>query len=72
MKTEKANCVITDNIDGFKKSVLRHEIVHAFLFESGLDMQSGECESWANNETMVDWFAIQYPKIQKVFQELSV
>lgn len=61
----------TDNIQGFIKAVLRHEIVHAFLYESGLDMQSGECESWANNETMIDWIALQTPKMFKVFQEVK-
>lgn len=66
-------CVLsTDKIDDFKKEVLRHEIIHAFLFESGLDMQSGVCENWATNEEMVDWFAIQSPKIFKVFQELEI
>lgn len=61
----------TDNLQGFIKAVLRHEIVHAFLYESGLDMQSGECESWANNETIIDWIALQTPKMFKVFQEVG-
>lgn len=72
MKTVNSDALKTSNMDGFKKAVLRHEIVHAMLYESGLDMQSGECESWANNETMVDWFAIQSPKIFKAFQELDI
>lgn len=43
---------------------LRHEIVHAFLYESGLGVNSLECkEGWATNEEMVDWIAIQGPKI---------
>lgn len=46
----------------------RHEVIHAFLFECGLAENSG----WAQNEEMVDWFAIQAPKIFKVFQELGV
>lgn len=37
----------------------RHEIIHAFLFESGL----AENSSWAQNEEMVDFFAIQFPKL---------
>lgn len=52
------------NLPEYKKSVTRHEIIHAFLFESGLDV----C-SWANNEAMVDWFAIQFPKMLKAFNE---
>lgn len=57
----------------FKKKVLRHEITHAFLGESGLRECSLICDGgWANNEEMVDWFAIQSPKIFKVFQELTL
>lgn len=52
---------------------LRHEITHAFFNESGLQSSSNPCEkAWARNEEMVDWFAIQSPKIFKVFQELDI
>ncbi len=44
---------------------LRHEIVHAFLFESGL----AENSDWAQNEEMVDWVAKQGPKLMKAWQE---
>lgn len=47
------------------KKVLRHEIVHAFLFESGL----AENSPWAQNEELVDWIAMQGPKIYKAWQE---
>lgn len=51
------------------KKTLRHEIVHAFLYESGLDSNSHETKgSWAMNEEMVDWIAIQGPKIYKAWQ----
>ena len=43
--------------------VTRHEIIHAFLCESGLLECSGEAEAWAANEEMVDWFARQGSKI---------
>lgn len=49
---------------------LRHEIVHAFLYESGLHDSSIKIgEGWAGNEEMVDWFAIQSPKIYKAMKE---
>lgn len=48
-----------------RKKILRHEIVHAFAFESGL----AENSSWAQNEEMVDWIAIQGPKIWKAWKE---
>jgi len=47
---------------------LRHEIIHAFLIESGLNQNSMETDCWAKNEEMVDWFAIQFPKILKAFE----
>ena len=55
------------------KRVLRHEIVHAFLMESGLDEDSHTYDKgWATNEEMVDWFARQAPKIYKVYKELKI
>lgn len=46
------------------KKTIRHEIIHAFLNESGLtDCALQPRGSWARNEEMVDWFAIQGPKI---------
>lgn len=60
------------DLDRYQKEVLRHEVIHAFLYESGIDGCSGSAENWATNEEMVDWFAIQSPKIFKVFQELGV
>ncbi len=51
------------DLDEYRRQVIRHELVHAFLFESGL---SG-C-SWADNEEMVDWIAIQFPKMMEIFQ----
>lgn len=49
-----------------RRMVTRHELIHAFLFESGL---GPECE-WACEE-MVDWLARQYPKIAAAFQKLE-
>ena len=51
------------------KKVLRHEIVHAFLFESGLAECSGGTDAWAFSEAMVDWFARQGEKIYKAWKE---
>lgn len=62
------------NVDAewYRKKVLRHEIIHAFLHESGLEENSNEAEMWARNEEMVDWIAIQAPKIFKVYSELGI
>lgn len=61
--------ITLEKADVYLKKVLRHEIVHAFLLESGLHECSGEVECWAANEAMVDWFARQGPKIYKAWQE---
>ena len=60
------------DLKSYQKQVVRHEIIHAFLLESGLDSNSNSADSWAVNEEMVDWFAIQLPKIFKVFNELKL
>lgn len=56
----------------YRKQVLRHETIHAFLAESGLDGNSNKVENWDRNEEMVDWIAIQGPKIIKAWQQLDV
>ena len=55
-----------------KKKQLRHEIIHAFLSENGLQCNWQHIEQFGHDETTVDWFAIQSPKIFKVFQELDI
>lgn len=56
-----------------EKEILRHEIIHAFLNESGLSSSSLIYEKgWAKNEEMVDFFAIQFTKIAKAFYELNI
>lgn len=51
---------------------MRHEIIHAYLIESGLNSSSNGVNCWARNEEMVDWFAMQMPKLIKTFRELGV
>lgn len=54
----------------YEKETLRHEIIHAFLFQSGLDAAAFPYSgSWARNKEMIDWFAMQGPKILKAWQE---
>lgn len=66
-KSDKTDESVED-IKFCDKEVLRHEIIHAFLYESGLDSQT----TWALNEEIVDWIALQLPKIKKVCEELEV
>lgn len=58
-----------ENLEAYKKKVLRHEIVHAFLYESGMWNNSGTAEAWGCDETITDWIAIQSPKLFKAFQD---
>lgn len=53
-----------------QKETLRHEIVHAFLNESGLSCSGHSTQhSWAKDEEIVDWIAIQGVKIYKAWTE---
>lgn len=47
-------------------NVLTHEIVHAYLRESGLDV----C-SWGRNEEIVDWIALQLPKLTDTINKIK-
>lgn len=58
--------------NAYRKQVLRHEIAHAFLNESGLSNSTvAPVDGWAKNEEMVDWIAIQFPKMLEVFEEVG-
>lgn len=57
------------DLDSYRKKVLRHEIIHAFLYESGVWNNSGTSEAWGCDETITDWIAIQSPKLFRAFKE---
>ena len=59
-----------DNLKEMQRHVLRHELIHAFLFESGMDQSSAAHEAWAVNEEMIDWMAIQMPKIMAAYDSI--
>ena len=56
-----------EDIEYYIAKVIRHEIIHAFLYESGLS-----CNSWGENEEIVDWFAIQFEKITNEIDKILV
>ena len=61
-----------NSIKAAEKQTLRHEIVHAFLDESGLnDSAFSYSEAWPKNEEMVDWIAWQGPKIYAAWQSVD-
>jgi hypothetical protein len=51
----------------YRRKILRHEIIHAFLFESGLHENFRHPE-WGHEETMIDWVAAQFPKLVAAFK----
>lgn len=55
-----------EDLESYRKLVKRHELIHAFLFESGLGS-----ESWGTNEEIVDWIAFQFPKMLEAFQKTN-
>ena len=65
---EMMSSVNNENAEDERKKrhseVMRHEVIHAFFNESGLS-------DYSNNEELVDWLAMQFPKMFKVFQELG-
>ncbi len=54
------------NWEAYRKKVMRHEIIHAFLFESGLH-ENFTHPQFGHDELYVDWIAVQFPKMQEVF-----
>ena len=66
---DKQSAESVKDLVAYQKKVLRHEIVHAFLYESGLWQNAYGSKCWAKNEEMIDWMAIQIPKIQRAYKE---
>lgn len=60
-----------EDLESYSKKVLRHEIIHGFLYESGLWNNSGNVEAWGQSEEITDWIAIQFPKMLKAFNEVG-
>lgn len=52
-----------------QNQTIRHEIVHAFLSESGLLSSHTSNNSWAKDEEVIDWFAAQGAKIYAAWEE---
>ena len=66
--TTKPDTNQLDNFDIYQKQIIRHEIIHAFLFESGLH-HNFKHEEWGHDETTIDWIAVQFPKLLEAFKE---
>ena len=64
----KSDPLASRNLEIPKNNTLKHELVHAFIYESGL---SGEV-SWTYSEELVDWIALQFGKMYKAFESIGV
>lgn len=53
------------DLNYYANKIIRHELIHAFLYESGLSCNS----DWACNEELVDWIALQFPRLSKAFEQ---
>lgn len=53
-----------EDLSSYHKKVIRHETMHALFYESGMN-------DWASDELLVDYLAIQIPKIYKVWKDLN-
>ncbi len=53
------------DLAAYRNKVMRHELTHAMLSESGLQNES----DWARNEEIVDWIAIQGPKLLELWED---
>ena len=60
--------IINDIREDVRKSVynicMRHEILHAFFHEAGVDKYSAD-------ETLVEFIAMQFPKMKELFEEVG-
>lgn len=65
-KSDMLNSEATDYERAIRfNEVGRHEIFHAFFDESGL-------EGYSEDEQLINWLAVQSPKIFKIFAELDL
>ncbi len=56
------------DLDAYGRKCMRHELTHAFLYESGLSVNGMGPDSWPICEEIVDWMAIQGPKLYAAWQ----
>ena len=63
-KQNKEITISKKNYEFRKDVTIRHELIHAFLYESGL-------ANYSSDETLVDWMAFHIPQIEKVFNEIK-
>lgn len=53
-----------EKLDYYSSLALKHEIIHAYFYESGL------FEKYGTDEVLVDWLALQFDKINNTIKEI--
>lgn len=71
LKANEEDEMAVKNMEAVRRSALRHEIIHAFLYESGLWSDSATVETWGMNEEITDWIALQTPKMFRAFWQVG-
>jgi len=69
IKIRKASKMLSDECNEHEKrerykEVLRHEITHSILFESGMS-------EYSRDENLVEWIAIKFPKLLELFKKVN-
>ena len=57
------------NMQMYMNNVIQHELVHAFLYESGFGDSFVHFE-YGHEETVVDWFAYHMKKIEETANDI--
>lgn len=58
----------SSNPESAKRKLYRHEVIHAFISESGFGYNLSEDDE----ESLVNWIAEQFPKMKTVFDAMGV
>lgn len=58
-----------ENPEEYIKRTIRHELLHAFMDESGLTRAG--TNAWAHDEGCLEWISMQFPKLLAAFQEVG-
>lgn len=67
LKDPDASIFNAENVDTILKATLRHELIHCFFEESAIN----ENYLKESEELIVEWIALQFPKMLKVFKEVG-
>ena len=59
------------NKQNYINRLLRHEVIHAYMFECGLGAEIPHPQT-GHDEAMIDWFARMAPRIMQTFIELDI